>query len=116
MKNYLGGFSMEQRLVNTVVGYGLESLGFNSQFTVLRALPPYYSKSSVGSSPQMQTCQGRKLTTPFHLLFSGPVSLANFTAYLHNKGRDSLVILNTSFGLLTKSKKSAWFDPTKKFV
>ena len=34
MKNYLRGSSMEQRLVNTGVGYGLDSLAFNSQFTV----------------------------------------------------------------------------------
>jgi hypothetical protein len=89
---------MEQRLVITGVGYGL---GFNSQFTVSGVMPAYYSMSSAGSSPRMHSCQGRKLTTHHLLLIlktSGGVLLlplyaymsckANFTIYLHNKGRD----------------------------
>jgi len=47
---------MEQRLLNTGVGYGLDSLEFSSQFTVSGALPPYYSMSSAASSPRMQSC------------------------------------------------------------
>jgi len=74
--------------------------------------------SSAGSSNRMQSCQGRKVTTHLHLLLRlktiGPVSLlplwalmvckASFIIYLHNKGRESLVILNNSFGLIIKFK------------
>jgi len=42
---------MEQRLVNTGVGHGLESLGFIFQFTVSRVLPACYIMNSEGSSP-----------------------------------------------------------------
>jgi hypothetical protein len=51
MKNYLRVSSMEQRLVNTGVGHGLENLGFICQFTVSRVLPAYYIMNSKGSSP-----------------------------------------------------------------
>jgi len=41
------------------------------------------------------------------------VCKANFTIYLHNKGTDGLVILNTSFGLMTKFKGKVicWIQP-----
>jgi hypothetical protein len=101
---------MEQRLVDTGVGYGLESMGFSSQFTVSGEMPAYYSMTSSSSSPRIQSDQGRKLTTHLCLLLilktSGAVLLlllyifmlcqANFTIYLHNNGRDGLVTLNIS--------------------
>jgi len=111
---------MEQRLVNTDVGYGLESLGFISQFTASGMLPAYYSMISAGSSSRTHSHRGRKLTIHLHLLLrlktSGPVSLASFTTYLHNKGRDCLVILNTLFGLMTKSKAKCLVWSNQRFL
>jgi len=86
--------------------------------------------SSAGSSPWMQSCEGRKLATCLHLLLrlkkSGTVSLlllyacmvckANFIIYLRNLGMDGLAILNTSFILIIKfnGKELGWIQ-TKNF-
>jgi len=65
-KNYFRGSSVEG-WETLVLAMGC-SLGFSYQFTISGSLPAYYSMRSAGSSPRMQSCQGRKLTTHLHLL------------------------------------------------
>jgi len=97
------------------------SLGFSYQFTIAGSLPAYYSRSSTGYFPTLQSCQGRKLTTHLHLLlrlstsrhylypplWALMVCKANYTIYLHNKGRNGLVTLNPllPFILLERTSK-----------